>query len=356
MRRENLLEWLKKLNDTSGDDLYLVSGNYPYLQGDTIDMLSDTVLDQNDMHMVLNELLRPEQHEIFNRGKEFNMSLNLGLAGRFRVNILDSLNGPGVIARRIANVIPSLNDLHLPELLGKLCLRPRGLILVVGQTGSGKSTSMASMLDYRNQHKFGHILTIEDPIEYLHTPKKAIITQREVGNNTMTFRQASIEALRQHPHVILLGEIRDRETMMHALNLSGTGHLVLATLHASNANQSIERILSFYSESERRQILLSLSSNLQCVLSQRLVHKKGGGRRAVHEIMLMDKEVTELVKKGDSDMLKAAIESKRHLGMVSFDQNLLELVKDGIITTETALMESDDPYEMEQKLAQNPCE
>jgi twitching motility protein PilU len=259
---------------------------------------------------------------------------------------------PGLVARIIRTKIPSLADLKLPSLLGDLVMEKRGLIFVVGGTGSGKSTSLAAMIGHRNESAPGHIITIEDPVEFVHEHKKCIVTQREVGVDTDSFSAALKNTLRQHPDLILIGEIRDMETMEHALNISETGHLAMATLHANNANQAIERVVNFFPQEMHTQVFLSLANNLKGIISQRLVPKIGGGRAAAIEIMLNIGYIKELIGKGEIKELKKMMEENAHNGMQTFDQALQKLVKDGAIAEETALAEADNVGDLKLKLKQ----
>lgn len=350
---ESFIGWLVQMNEEKASDIYLTVDAPPEIRGDYgFKHLADEKLTLYDLNSFVGDLLLPDQHAQFTASKEFNMSLDIGMGGRYRINIMVQRGAPAIVIRRISQEIPTLADLQIPQLLGELCCLPRGLILVVGATGSGKSTSLAAMIDYRNRTKEGHILTVEDPIEYIHKHNKCIISQREVGTDTESFDIALKNALRQHPDVILVGEIRDSVTMQHALNISETGHLALATLHANNANQAIERVLTFFPHDQHEQALMTLSFNLRGILSQRLVKRKDGKRSAVLEIMLNEGPFIEMIRYGKTSELKAEIEKHGHMGMQTFDNAIMKLYKDGIIEKDVAIIESDDRIRVEKEINQ----
>lgn len=344
MADTRIIEWLRRAVADNASDLYLTVGAPPMLRGDTgMVALSDTVLDEPALQTLVADLTNAEQQGQFARAREFNMALDLGRKlGRFRINMLQQRGNPAIVIRRISAAIPSIEQLGLPAILGELVMEKRGLVVVVGATGSGKSTSLAAMIDWRNRHSQGHILTIEDPIEYAHEHKQSLVTQREVGTDTHSFESALKNALRQHPDCILIGEIRDREVMRHALNIAETGHLALATLHANNADQAIDRIANFFEIDERRQALLNLSFNLRGIVSQRLVRSSNGKRALAMEIMLNQARITGMVRTGDTSAIKAEMIAGEHLGMITFDRWLYRLWQDGIIETQVLLAESDD--------------
>jgi twitching motility protein PilU len=246
-----------------------------------------------------------------------------------------------MVIRFIRGEIPSIEELYLPQTLKKLIMEKRGLVLVVGSTGSGKSTTLASMIDYRNQHATGHILSIEDPIEFLHTHKKSVVNQREIGLDSMSYENALKNALREAPDVILIGEIRDAATMQHAIAYAETGHLCLSTLHANNANQALDRIINFFPDSAHRQIMNDLSLNLRAVVSQRLVPTVDGGRRAAIELLIQSAYTAELIQKGKIHEIKEAMEQGGERGMMTFDQSLYDLYIEGAISLENALGHAD---------------
>jgi len=274
----------------------------------------------------------------------------VGQYGRFRVNVMRQRQQPALVLRRIISVIPSFDELRLPKILENMSLRKRGLILVTGMTGSGKSTTLASMINYRNKNEQGHIITIEDPIEYFHEHAKSVVSQREIGVDTESYSLALKNALRQRPDVILVGEIRDREVMEQALIAAETGHLCLATLHTTNAYQSIERIVNMFPEDYQNQVRLNLSMNLQAIISQRLVPSIKGGMTLVIEVMLNQGLVRELIHKGEIGKIKDVMEQNAQL--CTFDQSLERAYRDGLISAETALSFADQPGDLKIRLQQ----
>jgi twitching motility protein PilU len=351
MSQSLLHQCLLDLVSRRGSDIYLTFGSPPMLRGDEgLSPLSETVLDDAALAEAVAAITTEAQRTEFEREREFNMALDLGATGRFRVNLLKQRQHTGLVIRRITTTIPTLEELHLPRLLGELCCEKRGLIIVVGGTGSGKSTSLAAMIDYRNRTDPGHIITVEDPIEYVHDHGKCLITQREVGVDTQSYDVALKNALRQKPDAILIGEIRDRVVMDHALNIAETGHLALATLHANNANQAIERIVNFFDHESQAQVLFNLSLNLRAILSQRLVRTRTGGRRAALEIMLNQGLIKELIRKGEVKEIKTIMAENAENGMRTFDQSLFDLWKAGDIDEDTALAESDSPGDLKIRL------
>jgi len=346
-----LRQWLTDMVSRRGADLYLTYGSPPMMRGDDgLTPLSDQPLDDSALAAIVADILSPAQREEFARTWEFNMALDLGASGRFRVNLLRQRQHDAAVIRQITTTIPSLEQLRLPPLLGELCCEKRGLVIVVGATGSGKSTSLAAMIDYRNRKEAGHIITIEDPIEYVHEHRRCLITQREVGVDTASFDAALKNALRQKPDAILVGEIRDRSVMEHALNIAETGHLALATLHANNANQALERILNFFDTEQQHQVLLNLSLNLRGILSQRLVRTKTGSRIAALEIMLNEGLIKDLVRKGEVKEIKPVMAENRDRGMQTFDQSLFDLWKAGEIDEDVAVAEADSAGDLKMKI------
>ena len=281
------------------------------------------------------------QRAAFVKQHEMNLSLAYPEIGRFRVNIFRQRGHTGLVIRQIKTVIPTINELGLPEIFKDIAMTGRGLVLMVGATGCGKSTSLAAMIDWRNEHQAGHIITIEDPIEFVHEHKKSVITQREIGTDTLEYQNALKNTLRQAPDVILIGEIRDRETMEHAIAFAETGHLCMSTLHANNANQALERIINFFPEEIHPQVCLNLALNLKAILSQRLVKKQDDSRLAAIEILVNTPRISDLIGKWDIGEIKEAMATGGNYGMQTFDQHLFTLWSEGLISEEEALRNAD---------------
>jgi len=286
-------------------------------------------------------IMTDDQIAEFEETMEMNLAISARNMGRFRVNVYRQRGEVAMVVRYIKGIIPTLEELCLPAVLKSLVMEPRGLIVVVGATGSGKSTTLASMVDFRNANKTGHIVTIEDPIEFIHRHKMSIVDQREIGLDTLSYSNALKNALREAPDVILVGEVRDREAMQHALMLSETGHLCLTTLHASNANQALDRILNFFPEAAHQQLLLDLSFNMRAIISQRLVVSTDGSRSPAVEVLLNSPYISELIQKGEIDSIREAMEQSGEQGMQTFDQALYALYKAGRIGLKEALDNAD---------------
>lgn len=332
-------------------DLYLTVGVPPTLRID--DMLvpvTDKSMDLPQMNDILSNILTTRQRRDFEMRMELNTAIDMGPHGRFRVNILQQRLQPALVIRRIISRIPTFQELRLPPILEKLALMRRGLILVTGMTGSGKSTTLASMIDYRNRNSQGHIITIEDPIEYYHEHKKCVVSQREVGVDTENYAVALKNALRQRPDVILVGEIRDREVMEQALTAAETGHLCLATIHTNNSYQAIERIVNLFPEDYHAQIRLNLATNLRAIISQRLVRTSNGSLAVALEIMLNEGLVKELIMEGKISRISDVMTANEVMGMVTFDQSLIKLYVDGLISEDMAISQSDMPSDMKLKI------
>ncbi len=345
--------WLKELAGPGGSDLYVTVNAPPAWRGDTgFKNLREKPLSTEEITRIVKSFMTEKQYKEFETTGEFNMATVMEGVGRFRLNLFKQRGMPGIVARIIRAKIPTLADLKLPALLGDMVLEKRGLIFMVGGTGSGKSTSLAAMIGHRNESAPGHIITIEDPVEFVHDHKQCIVTQREVGVDTDSFDAALKNTLRQHPDLILIGEIRDMKTMEHALNIAETGHLAMATLHANNANQAIERVVNLFPNEMHHQILLNLSLNLRGIISQRLVPKIGGGRCAALEILLNQGYIKDLIAKGEVKEVKKIMEESVHLGMQTFDQALLNLFKSGQISEDTALAEADNAGDLKMKIKQ----
>ena len=291
-------------------------------------------------------LMNEKQRKEFAEEKECNFAIWPKEIGRFRVNVFMQQEKVGMVLRTITTKIPNFNDLGLPEVLKDVMMTKRGLVILVGGTGSGKSTTLAALIDYRNEHSHGHIITVEDPVEYVHPSKNCLITHREVGRDTNGWFNALKNTLRQAPDVILIGEIRDRETMEFALAFAETGHLCMATLHANSANQALDRIINFFPEERHAQLHMDLSLNLKAFISQRLISRTGGGRCAAIEILLNSPLVADLILKGETNMVKEAMAKSVELGMQTFDQALFKLCEEGRITEEDALRNADSINEL----------
>ncbi len=335
-------DWLTRLASDGGSDLYLSTGAPPCAKFDgELRPIGSTVLGPGEIAAIAHDIMDEPQREEFKRELEMNLAISIAGVGRFRINIFNQRNEVSIVARNIVTDIPHWRDLGLPEILTDLIMRKRGLILFVGATGSGKSTSLAAMIDHRNANSAGHIVTVEDPVEFVHRHKRSIVNQREVGVDTRSWHNALKNTLRQAPDVILIGEIRDRETMEHAISFAETGHLCISTLHANNANQALDRIINFFPDQKRRQLLLDLSLNLQAFVSQRLIPNQQGARSAAIEILLGTPTVNELITRGDIGSIKEVMEKSEELGMKTFDKALFDLYEEGKITAEEALKNAD---------------
>ncbi|MCJ8313514.1 MAG: PilT/PilU family type 4a pilus ATPase [Pseudomonadales bacterium] len=347
----SLKDMLALLAKHDGSDLYLSTGAPPCakFQG-TLKPISKEVLGPDDAKNLVYELLNAEQIEEFEKEFELNTAISFDKIGRFRINVFKQRNEVSVVARNIKTEIPNFNDLGLPEVLKKIVMKKNGLILFVGGTGSGKSTSLASLIDHRNTHSTGHIITIEDPVEFIHRHKKCIVNQREVGVDTHSFQKALKNTLRQAPDVILIGEIRDRETMEHALAFAETGHLAISTLHANNANQALDRIINFFPEERRDQLFNDLGNNIVAFVSQRLIKTIDGKRCAAVEVLLGSHTIKEQIQKGDLSSIKAVMEKSEALGMQTFDGALFKLVQQGKISEEEALKNADSVNNLRLRL------
>ena len=346
-----LRDMLQILAKQDGSDLYLSTGAPPCAKfNGALRPLNEVPLEPGEVARIAAELMDSEQKQQFEKELEMNLAISLPQIGRFRVNIFKQRNEVSLVARNIKTEIPRFEDLKLPPVLLDTIMEKRGLVLFVGGTGSGKSTSLAALIDYRNRNSGGHIITIEDPVEYVHRHKKSIINQREVGVDTRSFHAALKNTLRQAPDVILIGEIRDRETMEHALAFADTGHLAISTLHANNANQALDRIINFFPEDRRPQLLNDLGNNLKAFVSQRLVKTVDGKRRAAVEVMLGTPTVRDLIKRNEFSELKEIMEKSKNLGMQTFDQALIDLVHEGAIDEEEAVKNADSANNVRLKL------
>ena len=335
-------KYLEILAKHDGSDLYLSTGAPPSgkFQG-VLKPLSKEPLKPGQISEMISGVMDDDQKKEFEQELELNMAISLPGVGRFRLNMFRQRNEVSVVARNIVTDIPKFDDLGLPEILKQVITSKRGLILFVGGTGSGKSTSLASLIDHRNATSAGHIITIEDPVEFVHNHKKSIINQREVGVDTKSFHAALKNTLRQAPDVILIGEIRDAETMEHALAFAETGHLAISTLHANNANQALDRIINFFPSERHAQILQDLGLNVQAIVSQRLVPTIDNKRVAAVEVLLGTKTIQDLIYKGDIDSIKEIMAKSETLGMQTFDAALFKLYQSGKVSLEEALKNAD---------------
>jgi twitching motility protein PilU len=342
---------LKTLAAQDGSDLFLSTGAPPCAKfNGVLKALAAEPLKPGDIATIADSVMDAEQRAEFERELEMNLAMSIPGVGRFRINIFKQRNEVSIVARNIKLDIPNFDDLKLPKVLLDVIMEKRGLVLFVGGTGSGKSTSLAALIDHRNRNSGGHIITIEDPVEYVHRHKKSIINQREVGVDTRSFQAALKNTLRQAPDVILIGEIRDRETMEHALAFADTGHLAISTLHANNANQALDRIINFFPEERRPQLLNDLGNNLKAFISQRLVKTRDGKRRAAVEVMLGTPTVRDLIKRNEFSELKEIMEKSKNLGMQTFDQALIDLVNEGVLDEEEATKNADSANNVRLKL------
>ena len=341
---------LRLLAAKDGSDLYLSTGAPPCakFQG-ALKPLSKTPYKHGDIEKIALQVMDEEQREKFHHELEMNLAISVEKSGRFRLNIFKQRNDVAIVARNIKTDIPRMDDLGLPEILKDVVMAKRGLVLFVGGTGSGKSTSLAALIDHRNSNSGGHIITIEDPIEFVHHHKKSMDNQREVGVDTHSIHNALVNTLRQAPDVILIGEIRDKETMEHCLAFAETGHLAISTLHANNANQALDRIINFFPDEKRNQLLMDLSLNVRAIVSQRLVHTIDGKRAAAIEILLGTSTIKELILKGDIDGIKEIMTKSETLGMQTFDSALFKLAKEGKISEEEAVKNADSANNLRLK-------
>ena len=343
--------YLKILVDNNGSDVYLSTDAAPSAKfNGVLKPLGKESLPPGYVERLANELMSEKQREDFRNKPEMNLALSLPGIGRFRVNIFKQRNEVAMVIRNIHTQIPTMDSLGLPEILKKVIMAKRGLILVVGGTGTGKSTSLAALIGHRNTHSKGHIITIEDPIEFIHEHKGCIINQREVGMDTDCFEDALTNTLRQAPDVILIGEIRDRETMEHALAFAETGHLTISTLHANNANQALDRIINFFPEDKHRSLLADLALNLRAFVSQRLIKTVDGDRCAAFEILLNSPRIADLIKEGNISEIKEVMAKSETMGMQTFDTDLYNLYKAGKISREDALRNADSENDLSLKI------
>lgn len=345
-------ELLRTMVQKNGSDLFITAGAVPSMKVDgMMKPLSNQSLSPQHTQVLVSAIMNDKQRAEFEGTQECNFAISLPGVSRFRVNAFTQRGSVGVVLRVIRSDIPEFKDLNLPPILKDISMTKRGLVIFVGATGSGKSTSLAAMVGHRNQNSFGHIITIEDPIEFVHNHRNCIVTQREVGVDTDSFETALKNTLRQAPDVILIGEIRDRETMDHAIAFAETGHLCLSTLHANSTNQALDRIINFFPEDRRQQLLMDLSLNLKSLISQRLIPAaSGNGRIAAIEIMINSPLMSDLIFKGNVHDIKELIAKSNEMGMQTFDQALFQLYEQGQITYEDALRNADSVNDLRLRI------
>jgi twitching motility protein PilU len=347
-----MYELLRLMIARKASDLFLTAGFPPALKVDgKIMPINNQSLTPQHTQELARAIMNEKQAAEFEATKECNFAVHPADIGRFRVNAFVQQQRIGLVLRTITTKIPKFEELGLPEVLQDLALTKRGLIVFVGGTGSGKSTSLAAMIGHRNEHTYGHIITIEDPVEFVHEHRNSIVNQREVGVDTDSWFAALKNTLRQAPDVILIGEIRDRETMEYAVAFAETGHLCLSTLHANSANQALDRIINFFPEERRAQLLMDLSLNLKAFVSQRLLPKRNSkGRVAAVEVMINSPYISDLIFKGDVHEIKSVMARSRELGMQTFDQSLFDLYEEGLVTYEDALRNADSVNDLRLKI------
>ncbi|HYM36653.1 MAG TPA: PilT/PilU family type 4a pilus ATPase [Steroidobacteraceae bacterium] len=343
---------LRRMVERKGSDLFVTAGFPPAIKIDgEIRPQSERVLTVEQSATLVRAIMNDKQTKEFDSSKECNFAIAPAGIGRFRVSAFVQQGLVGCVVRLINAKIPTIEDMELPPVLKDVVMTKRGLVIVVGATGSGKSTSLAAMVDFRNENSHGHIITIEDPVEYVHPHKGCVVTHREVGVDTESWHIALRNTLRQAPDVILIGEIRDRETMEYGIQFAETGHLVLATLHANSANQALDRIINFFPEDRREQLLMDLSLNIRAMISQRLIPRESGaGRIAALEVMLHSPLIADLIFKGEVAQIKEIMAKSNRLGMKTFDQALFDLYEAGAISYEEALRNADSKNEVRLRI------
>lgn len=358
---EFVFDLLRLVLEKNASDMFITAGFPPALKVDgKITPVRTESLTAQQAREICRSIMNDKQAAEFDRTNECNFAIGIPDAARFRVNAFVQRGSVGLVFRPITSKIPTIDELDLPEVLKSIAMTKRGLVIFVGGTGSGKSTSLAAMVGYRNEHSYGHIITIEDPVEFMHAHKNCVVTQREVGVDTDNWGIALKNTLRQAPDVILIGEIRDRETMDYAIAFAETGHLCMSTLHANNTNQALDRIINFFPEERKSQLLMDLSLNMRAFVSQRLLPKSDGvGRVAAIEVMLNSPLISDLIFKGDVHEIKSVIGRSREQGMQTFDQALFDLHEAGKVTYDDALRNADSVndlrlrFKLESKVAKN---
>lgn len=346
---------LKLMVSRNGSDLFLTGDFPPAIKVDgKVTKVSPQPLTGAHTLALARSIMNDKQAADFERTKECNFAISPPSIGRFRVNAFVQQGKVGMVLRVIPQVLPTIDKLGVPPVLKEVAMTKRGLCILVGATGSGKSTTLAAMVDWRNENSYGHIITIEDPVEFVHPHKNCVVTQREVGLDTDSWEAALKNTLRQAPDVILMGEIRDRETMEHAIAFAETGHLCMATLHANSANQALDRVINFFPEERRAQLLMDLSLNLRAMISQRLIPKQDGkGRAAAVEIMLNSPLISDMIFKGEVSEIKEIMKKSRNLGMQTFDQALFDLYENNVISFEDALRNADSLNDLRLQIKLN---
>ncbi len=350
-----ITDLLKLMISRNGSDLFITADFPPAMKVDgKVTKVSPQPLNSAHTLALARSIMNDKQASEFERTKECNFAVSPPGVGRFRVNAFVQQGKVGMVMRVIPQILPTIDGLGVPQVLKEIVMGKRGLCILVGATGSGKSTTLAAMIDWRNQESFGHIITNEDPVEFVHPHKNCVVTQREVGLDTDTWESALKNTLRQAPDVILMGEIRDRETMEHAVAFAETGHLCMATLHANSANQALDRIINFFPEERRQQLLMDLSLNLRGLVSQRLTVKQDGkGRAAAVEVMLNTPLISDLIFKGDVSEIKEIMKKSRNLGMQTFDQALFDLFEANTISFEEAIRNADSANDLRLQIKLN---
>ncbi len=348
---QKLLPYLKLASERNASDLFFTPYANPMLKVDgEMHALGRTAMMPSMLRDLIVDALTPEQMVAFERERELDCALEAGGLGRFRLNLFFQRGQPAFVLRHVKAAIPRIDDLGVPEVLKSLMMHKRGLIVVVGAAGSGKSTTLAAMLNHRNEEATGHILTVEDPIEFVHPNIRCIVNQREIGQDTMSYERALVSALREAPDVILIGEVRTRETMDACLQLANTGHLAVSSLHANNASQALQRIVNLYPQDRRDQLYLDLSLTLRAVVSQRLVRQKDGGRCAAVEVLINTPLMQDLILARRIDEIRPAMEQSSSPGMQTFDQSLYQLYQQGRIELDEALANADSRTNLEAKI------
>jgi len=356
-QKTSIKQLLSIMVKQDASDVYITSGMPPsYRINSKVVPLKQTPLSAVQTEQLANSVMSEKQRAEFSETMEMNLAISYEGMGRFRVNIFRQRGDVGMVIRKITTDVPTIEQLGLPDTFKDIVMSKRGLVLMVGATSSGKSTSLAAMIDHRNRNAAGHIITIEDPIEFVHQHRKSVVTQREVGTDTLDFKDALKNTLRQAPDLILVGEIRDRDTMEHALTFAETGHVCVATLHANNSNQALERIRNFFPEEMHTQVQLNLAMNMKAILSQRLVRTVDGGRTVAIETLINTARVADQIGKWDIIGIKDTMEAGANYGMNTFDQALLKLWKDGRITEDEALRNADAANDLRLKMKMNRLE